>query len=275
MALFGNPGERISYEYYPHPTGGPQLVLIHGLTASAASFLSNLPVFREHFSVLTIELLGHGGSDAPEHPEPYSADAQVARSLALIDHLSIDRFLLCGHSLGGGVALRMALDAPERLTGLIVINSNAAAATPDRREHSRAGAKQTAARIRAEGTDFVRDSWVYPARSRRLPAEAREALARDFDRITPAGLAGTYESLVPNISAWERLPELAVPMLLVIGTRDEGFVRNSVAFIDRLPAHLLRVIELPAAGHAANLEAREDFEEAVLAFARSLGVLLA
>jgi len=272
MALFGKPGERISYEFYPHAGGGPALVLIHGLTASSASFLSNLPALRKRFSVLTVELLGHGSSDAPEDASPYTPDAQVDRTLALLDHLSIGRFLLCGHSLGGGVAIRIALDAPERVSGLIVINSNAAAATPEWRERSRSSAKQTAARIRAEGTGFLRDSWVYPARSRRLPIEARDALARDFDRITPAGLAGTYEALVPNVSAWERLPRLTVPMLLVIGTRDEGFVRNSVAFIERLPAHLLRVVTLPGAGHAANLEAREEFERAVLDFADSLGI---
>lgn len=272
MALFGNPGERISHELYPHAGGGPPLVLIHGLTASSASFLSNLPALRERFTVVTVELLGHGSSDAPADAAPYTADAQVNRTLALLDHLSIDRFLLCGHSLGGGVALRIALDAPERVIGLIVINSNAAAATPEWRERSRTSAKQTAARIRAEGTTFLRDSWVYPARSRRLPPDAREALARDFDRITPAGLAGTYESLVPNISAWERLPELAVPMLLVIGTRDEGFVRNSVGFIAQLPGHLLRIVELPRAGHAANLESQEEFEQAVLEFADSLGI---
>lgn len=272
MALFGTPGERISYELYAHPGGGPVLVLIHGLTASSASFLSNLPALCERFTVVTVELLGHGGSDAPEDASAYTADIQVARTLELLDHLSIRRFLLCGHSLGGGVAIRIALEAPERLSGLIVINSNAAAATPEWRERSRSTAKHTAARIRAEGTDFLRDSWVYPARSRRLPGEARDALARDFDRITPAGLAGTYEALVPSVSAWERLPELAVPMLLVIGTRDEGFVKNSVAFIERLPKHLLRIVTLPGAGHAANLEAREDFERYLLEFADSLGI---
>ncbi len=273
MPLFGKPGEGINYDLYPHPGGGPPLVLIHGLTASSASFLSNLPALRERFSVLTVELLGHGGSEAPEDPGPYTPDAQVARTLGLLDHLSIGHFLLCGHSLGGGVAIRIALDAPDRVSGLIVINSNAAAATPEWRERSRASARQTAARIRAEGTGFLRDSWVYPARSRRLPADAREALARDFDQITPAGLAGTYESLVSNVSAWERLPQLAVPMLLVIGTRDEGFVRNSVAFIDRLPRHLLQVVRLASAGHAANLEAREEFEIALVEFAISLGYL--
>jgi pimeloyl-ACP methyl ester carboxylesterase len=273
MPLFGAPGERIGYQLYPHPAGAPPIVLVHGLSASSASFITNLPALRERFTVLTVELLGHGDSEAPEGVEPYLPEAQIARILALASHLGMERFLLCGHSLGGGVVIRLALDAPQRLTGLIVINSNAAAGTTEWRDRSRPGMLQTATRIRAEGTGFLRDTWIYPAASRRMTEEARTALARDFERITPAGLAGTYEGLVANVNAWDRLPKLAVRTLLVIGTRDQGFVRNSVPFIAQLPAHLLQVVRIDSAGHAANLEAPAAFETALFAFARGLEII--
>ena len=184
MPLLGAPGERIGYTVFKHPTGAPPLFLLHGFTASNASFLTNLPALRERFTVVTIDLLGHGESDAPTSPEPYAPGPAVERIVDLMDELDFEQVLLCGHSLGGALALRVALDYPDRVAGLVVINSNSAAGTPRWREQSQANLTQMAARLRAEGTGFLRESRLYPARSQRLPAEARDALTRDFDRLS-------------------------------------------------------------------------------------------
>ncbi|MBK7126636.1 MAG: alpha/beta fold hydrolase [Dehalococcoidia bacterium] len=112
MPLFGAPGERIGYELYSHPDGAPPLVLIHGFTASKASFEVNLAGLREHFTVVSVELLGHGDSEAPEDPVFYRPERAVRRILQLLEHLGYGRALFCGHSLGGALALRLALRAP-------------------------------------------------------------------------------------------------------------------------------------------------------------------
>ena len=120
MALFGTPGERIAYEVYPsEAAGAPRLMLLHGFTASAASFEANIADLRRNFEVITVELLGHGKSDAPADSAAYGPAPAVARILGLMDHLGRERVLLCGHSLGGAVGLRLALDAPDRLSGLV------------------------------------------------------------------------------------------------------------------------------------------------------------
>ncbi len=273
MPLFGEPGQRIAYERYPHPAGGPPLYLLHGFTASAASFAANIEPLRRHFTVVTVELLGHGGSDAPDDPALYAPEAAVGRILALADALGDSRILLCGHSLGGAVAVRCALAAPERFAGIVIINSASAAGTPAWAESVRPGMLQLAERVRREGIDFLRATRLYPAHSRRLDPHSRELLTRDFDRLQPAGLAGTAEGLIPAVNAFERLPELQVPVLVVVGQRDRDVMEVLPAFLAQLPHGLARVIGLPEAGHAANLEQPREFEAALIAFAREIGVL--
>jgi len=273
MPLFGRPGERIGYTVHRGVIGAPPLFLIHGFTASAASFATNIEPLKEHFTVVIVELLGHGDSEAPEGPQPYGPGPAVDRILGLMDHLGYERALLCGHSLGGALALRVALDAPERLAGLVVINSNSAAGTPAWREAARLGMGEIAARVRREGKDFIKKTRLYPAHSRRLPPAIREQLARDFDRMDDAGVAGTAEALTVEVNAYERLPELRVPALVVIGELDRDFVQNAPHFIGRMPQDKVRAVTIEGGGHAANVERREAFEAGLLEFASEIGYL--
>ncbi len=272
MPLFGTPGEQIGYSVHAG-SGGPPLLLIHGFTASSASFVSNIPGLSSVFTVVTVDLLGHGRSEAPADPAPYGPGPAVERIRGLLDYLGYRRVLLCGHSLGAALALRFALDAPERLAGLILINSMSAAGTPGWREAARPRMVEMAARARAEGTGFLRSTRLYPAHSKRLPEEARELLTRDFDNLTPAGFAGTAEALTLDVNSYERLPELAVRTLVVIGDRDADFVRAAPAFIERLPQRLVRSMTIPGAGHAANLEQPDLFNNGVVGFALEIGYL--
>jgi len=273
MPVFGTPGERIGYELYPHPEGAPPILLIHGFTASRASFEANLVALREHFTVITVELLGHGDSDAPANPAAYRPQVAVQRVLQLCEHLGYQRVLLCGHSLGGALALRIALDAPEWVAGVVVINSSSAAGSPEWRDAARPRMEEMAARVRAEGTDFMKQTRLYPAHSKRLDPHTRELLTRDFDRILPAGIAGTAEGLVIDVNAYERHPNLQVPLLLVVGEKDADFAPSAEAFLSRFPQHLVREVRLPEAGHAANTEQPREFEAAVIRFARAIRYL--
>ncbi|MFN0145448.1 MAG: alpha/beta fold hydrolase [Dehalococcoidia bacterium] len=273
MPLFGAIGARIGYEVYPHPRGAPPVLLIHGLTASSASFVSNLADLQRDFTVVTVDLLGHGQSDASPLTDDYGPGPACERIAALLDLLGHARVLVCGHSLGGAVALRFALDHPGRVAGLIVINSNSAAMAPEAREEMQPRMAAMAERLLAEGTGFLKRTRLYPAASRRLPEEARRLLEEDFDRITPAAAAGTFAGLVANVNAFERLSALEPPILVVIGDRDTEFVKNAPPMLARLPAERLTVVTLEGAGHAANLEQPAAFHRALTTFAREIGYL--
>ncbi len=273
MPLYGDSGERIAYEVTPGPEGAPPIVLIHGFTASRASFLSNIPGLARRFTVVSVELLGHGESDAPASVEAYGPGPATARLRGLLDALGYDRVLLCGHSLGAALALRFALDEPDRLAGLVVLNSNSAAGTPAWREAALPGMRSMAASIREHGVGVMKETRLYPGHSKRLPPEARDALIASFESARPEGFAGTAEGLVVNINSWERLPELSVPTLVVIGDRDLDFVKNAPAFVDRLPEGLADTFTIEGAGHAANLEQPALFNAAVIGFAEAIGYI--
>ncbi len=273
MPLFGIAGERIAYEVTPGPVGAPPIVLLHGFTASRASFLSNIPGLSRRFTVIAVELLGHGDSDAPADAAHYGPGPAISRLIGLLDELGYDKVLLCGHSLGAALALRFALDAPDRVAGLVVLNSNSAAGSPEWRDAARPNMAQMAASIREHGVGFMKQTRLYPGHSKRLPAEAKDALVADFDRARPDGFAGTAEGLVIDVNAWERMPELSVPTLVVVGDRDLDFVKNAPAFVERLPGRLVETFTIEGAGHAANLERPALFDAAVIGFAEGIGYI--
>lgn len=272
MALWGTPGERIGYELHDGPAGAPLIACVHGITASRASFSANLAGLTKHFRVLLIELLGHGESDAPEDVARYAPGPAIDRIAGLFADVAQEPILLCGHSLGGAVTLRFALDRPEMLAGLVVINSNSAAGTPEWRQRASEGMARMASRLRTEGPGFIKETSLYPATTR-VPEPARSLIAADFERLTGTGVAATMEALTVPVNAWERLGELSVPTLLTVGTRDRQFAAALPGMLDRLPTEPVRVVTLEGAGHAANLEQPDAFNDAVVTFAQEIAYL--
>jgi pimeloyl-ACP methyl ester carboxylesterase len=266
MPYYGDPGARIHYDLHGDPAS-PPLMLVHGFTASRAAFLTNLDGLAGHFYLVVPELLGHGRSDAPAEAALYRPEAAIDRLLGLGAHLGLGRFWLCGHSLGGALGLRLVLDHPQALYGFVMINSMAAAGRPPWRENSQRGMSEMAERLQAGGPATIKQTRLYPAHSRRLPPEARAALADDFNLLTADGLAGTALGLVPEVNAFERLGDVSVPMLIACGELDRPFVEALPAFRAALPA-AVECVMLAGAGHAANLEAAGAFNEALLAFTR-------
>lgn len=108
--------------------GGRPLLVLHGIEASAENHIRNLRALGEIRRVIAPDLLGHGLTDKPDRP--YDVDDYVRHVLALLDTLGIDRTDVMGQSLGGWIACRLALEAPERV-GRLVLNTMAGLPIPD------------------------------------------------------------------------------------------------------------------------------------------------
>jgi pimeloyl-ACP methyl ester carboxylesterase len=111
-------GHRITYR-----TGGsgPLLVLIHGITNSSASWEPVQPLLERHFTVLAPDMLGHGDSAKPRGDYSLGAYASLTRDLMLA--LGHDRGTFVGHSLGGGIAMQMGYQFPERIERLVLVST--------------------------------------------------------------------------------------------------------------------------------------------------------
>ena len=101
--------------------GGVPIVFVHSLAGNAAQWSAQLTPLRATRRALAIELRGHGHS-APAPDGDYTIAAMSRDLAAVVDSLGLQRFVLVGHSLGGGVALAYAGMAPERVAGLVLVD---------------------------------------------------------------------------------------------------------------------------------------------------------
>lgn len=97
---------------------GPPLVLVHGWSCSGFFWKPMLPLFKDGYRVLAPDLPGHGLSAKDE--KSYLPELQATRLLEWLSAIGVDRFFLVGHSMGGEIAARMALTAPDRVRGLVL-----------------------------------------------------------------------------------------------------------------------------------------------------------
>ncbi|MFO1327398.1 MAG: alpha/beta hydrolase [Rubrivivax sp.] len=100
---------------------GPPLLLLHGAGSNAATWWQQLPAFAARHRCITMDLRCFGRSPAPM--DELRHEHFVADVLAVLDHLGVDRVALVGQSLGGMVALRLALQHPQRVSAFVACDS--------------------------------------------------------------------------------------------------------------------------------------------------------
>ena len=105
-----------------HQAGeGPVLVLLHGITSSSRTWRAVMPALAETYTVVAPDLLGHGESAKPRGD--YSLGAYASGVRDLLAALGHERATVVGHSLGGGIAMQLAYQFPERVERLVLVNS--------------------------------------------------------------------------------------------------------------------------------------------------------
>jgi haloacetate dehalogenase len=108
-----------------HGGSGPPLLLLHGHPQTHAMWHKVAPMLAESFTVVAMDLRGYGESSKPpsdERHEPYSKRAMARDGVAVMRHLGFEQFYVAGHDRGARCAYRMALDHPERILKLAVLD---------------------------------------------------------------------------------------------------------------------------------------------------------
>ena len=106
---------------YRRAGSGPALLLLHGITSSSETWRDVLPALAEHHTVVAPDLLGHGASAKPRGDYSLGGFAGGLRDLMVV--LGIDSATVVGHSLGGGVAMQLSYQHPERVERLVLVDS--------------------------------------------------------------------------------------------------------------------------------------------------------
>jgi 2-succinyl-6-hydroxy-2,4-cyclohexadiene-1-carboxylate synthase len=248
---------------------GPPVVLLHGFTGSVASWVPiSRNLARDH-RVIAIDLIGHAASSAPVDPSRYEFDQALHDLSELTAQLRIARASWLGYSLGGRLALGMAIDYSDRVSSLILVSATAGIHDEHER-HQRAEADEDMARrIEDAGIEAFVDEWerlpIWESQ-RTLPDEVSR-VQRDIRRGNSAvGLANSLRGMGQGSqpSYWERLGEIEVPVLLMAGALDRKYVGIAGQMGVRIVDATLSVV--PGAGHAVHLERPREFIEDVRAF---------
>ena len=212
---------------------------------------------------MVVELWGHGRSLRGSECDAYSPQGYLEQFEAIRQTLGVERWLLCGQSLGASLTLRYSLTYPKRVTAQAFTNSNSALATEELTRRRQFDAKTTMAEIEREGLDAVRRLRVHPMNARRLPSAVQAELVADADLIDPSAIVESYRYLSPKSSVRDDLPRLIVPTMLACGRFEKRFnpLRNYAC--EAIPDLLVADLD---AGHAVNIEAADKFNESVTAF---------
>ncbi len=250
---------------------GPALLLLHGFTGSGATWTPHLEAWRG-FTTMAVDLLGHGESDRPRDPTRYRMERCVDDLTALLDRLGIRRAAVLGYSMGGRVALRLALHAPERLWALVLESASPGIEDAAEREERVRSDAALVGEIERDGVGAFIDRWqALPlfASQERAPASARQELRRQRLRNDPLGLANSLRGMGAGAQqpVFDRLGEIRTPALLLAGALDEKYCAFARRVTSALPCARLQIV--PEAGHAVHLEQPQAFAGAVGEFLES------
>ncbi len=263
--------EGVDINYLDEGEGRP-IMLIHGFSSNLKSWDEQMPALSSRYRVVRYDCRGHGKSESPADPAAYSQEILVREALGLLDELGIDRACVCGHSMGGNVALHMAINHPDRVDASIVACTGSGSSKDD-------GFKERFQVIaemldRGELDQFTETLLSAPSFSvfGRLRPDILEKQREWLLGNDARGLANTIRGVQmkrPSImSLEEKLKNLNVPSLILVGDEDIPCTEPAYFMHKHIPRS--KLVVFPQTGHILNLERPSDFNREVMVFLREV-----
>lgn len=258
----------VDYHVETHGSGDP-LLLLHGFSGSGANWAGQVEAFAPHFTVITVDLPGHGQTDSPADSSRYTFEFAAADLIAILDSLGFASVHLLGYSMGGRLALYTALTYPMRINRLVLESASPGLKTAAEREARTASDEALARRIETEGISAFADYWTSLPLFATQPPEVRQRLHGQRLHNNPLGLANSLRGMGTGAqpSLWERLGELSMPTLLLCGALDTKFAAINAEMHALIPQS--KLVTVSGAGHTIHAEQPAYFAAEVLRFLNS------
>jgi pimeloyl-ACP methyl ester carboxylesterase len=247
-----------------HDGDGPACLIVHGALGSRSYWNENLAALATVCRPIVVELWGHGQSPSPVGDDLYTIESYVEQFDAIRHDLDVERWFTIGQSMGASLVLNYGLVHPDRVIAQIVTNSSSSFADPEEwRQRNNEMVRPTLAnKVRDEGIAAVRDTWVNPSRSKRIPEATRSIMVEEFEEHDPKGLFGSFAITNRDLALGEKVLDVSRPTLLTLGVQEERFL-PLVAQARRIPD--IEVVDIEAA-HAVNAQNASQWNEAAVAF---------
>ncbi len=231
------------------------VVLLHGYLETLEVWDKWISLLTGGFTVLTLDLPGHGKSSFVEH----SSMEQMADAVdRVIRYLGMEHFYLVGHSMGGYVAARYALMFPDRVNGLVLFHSNTLADTPEKKMNR----MQEINAIRLNGLESV----YCNALPRTFTKENAERFRQELDGMIancsmhqPEGIISCIYAMTDRVDATLQIKQLSKPVLNIIGLKDPFITLQKALELSRLLGAETFLLE--ESGHMGFIEEREKSAE--------------
>ena len=257
--------------------GGRPVMLVHGFTGAKEDFTDFLePLAERGWHAVAPDLRGHGASDHPGDEESYSLAVMAADVLALADALGWERFVLLGHSMGGMVAQHLLLAAPERVRGLVLMDTTHGPVDwvePDAAALATAIVREEGIPALMEALKALRDQdpLMTPAFLRLLHEKPGYSEFCDAKLLAsaPAMWLAMAPALLTQPDRLDRLADVDVPTLVIVGEQDIPFVAHGERMAKTIPGARLAII--PDAGHSPQFENTEAWWAVLSAFLEDVG----
>lgn len=251
-------GIRVHYE---DGGTGPALVLLHGFPLTHEMWTAQWDALRDRARVIAPDLRGFGRT---AYRDPVSIVQFADDVRALLAALDIDAAVICGHSMGGYVALRFVAQNPELVRGLVLVDTRAEADSPEAKQRRAAAIE----RVRREGAEgFLAEfagNLVGPTTKERHPELVERVRALSL-RAQAESVTATLQALADRPDSTGVLATIRVPTLIVHGEEDTVIPIDAArAMHERISGSDL--VTIPAAGHTPSVERPEAFNDAVRAF---------
>jgi pimeloyl-ACP methyl ester carboxylesterase len=237
---------------------GSPLLLVHGMALDRRMWEPNMAALAARHRVVRCDLRGFG---APPPPDGRFSHADDLR--ALLAELGIERAAVCGLSMGGGVALELALAHPEVVGALVLVDTDLPGVPLD--DELRAAIGAVAACARAGDVDGARAAWLATPFFAHSRPHVRAAVEQMVGEHTFWGMAHPRTHVALQPPAGERGRAVRAPALVLWGEHEVAQFAAGCARVAReIPG--ARAVVLQGAGHMANMDAPAEFDAALLAF---------
>jgi 3-oxoadipate enol-lactonase len=252
---------------------GACLLLIHGFTDNLGMWYEQIPFLTEHVRTLSYDVRGHGDTETPQGS--FSMDLFADDAHALLAALKIEKACALGYSMGGRIALQLALEYPESVSGLVFANSGVRGSDVQLTEEQIAELverrRQMVEMFETGDIQVIADGMAErsfsPGMRERNPDAFQKYKAVKL-RNDPRHYLAIMEAMVEAMTSPPDLTQLDCPVLIIAGDQDSFMAVEEARAMEKAIGDAT-VVVLPT-GHAAAIEAPQAFNQAVLDFMNRL-----
>lgn len=251
---------------YSDTGSGLPVVFLHAFPLNRTMWAGQEAALSSHHRVITVDLRGHGESDAPLWH--YHLDQAADDVRALLDHLSVQQALFVGLSMGGYILLAFYRKYADRVKGMVLADTKAQADTPD----GKAGRFQMAQIAYKQGPSAIADLMI-PKLLSPATIQTRPEIVRHVRTMIEgnqiSGIAGDLMAMEERPDSVPFLRQIACPTRIIVGELDQATPpADAKLMAGQIPNAKLAII--PNAAHLANLERPDEFTKIVSEFAAEL-----